>query len=41
MLEPEELATDAIAELESAVSELTEVLNLLESEVNSTAKLVQ
>ena len=40
MLEPEELATDAIAELESAVSELTEVLNLLESEVNSTAKLV-
>jgi type I restriction enzyme M protein len=37
-LEPEELATDAIAELQAATEELTKVLNLLESENgNSTA----
>lgn len=37
-LEPEELATDAIAELQAATEELTRVLNLLEGENGSTAE---
>jgi type I restriction enzyme M protein len=41
VLEPEELATDAIAELEAAVSGLNQVLKLLESETNSSTKLAQ
>jgi type I restriction enzyme M protein len=32
--EPEELATDAIAELESAVEELSAIITLLENENN-------
>lgn len=40
LLEPEELATDAIAELQSAVSDLTEILKLLESDLSSVAELV-
>jgi hypothetical protein len=35
--EPEELATDAIAELESAVAELNTVMKLLEGENGETA----
>lgn len=35
--QPEELATDAIAELESALEELNAVLNLLEGENGETA----
>jgi len=43
VLEPEELATDAIAELESAVQQLNALLGLLESEngVGASAKFVK
>jgi type I restriction enzyme M protein len=40
-LEPEELATDAIAELQAATEELTRILTLLESENGTTEATVE